>query len=496
MMMVYQERGMSTTANRVRGGRPLLAAGLALAIASCWPAAARADDGSVTEIRDGRGRVVLVVPRQHATVQLRAERVVFVPIFDRRLSKGLPLVVVSAWFELHNPGPATKLKIGFPELRARWVKEYSTIETDYKDRKIVSTRLPTIKQFHAWAGGERLAVKAHPGEGKYRRWFTFSVPLGAGKSVRIHNVYLVRVGAFKHEDSECNEKERYWLDYVLHTGATWSGPIGRGEILLQDHGRLRTLRAFRRLEPTTKDDLHIPLPVVTVYHLVGMKCAGYDLSYFDRRRTVQERDDLGGKWATTSAALALDGDPSTRWTSGPRGRGAWLQVPTDAGRELRGVELTGGELPAGQARSSSVRLACLRGAKAPGSRKRRWALGTFSLPDDGAPRLLTFKRARRCNALRLEVGALHGGKNAPTGLAELRVIYAPPAASGATADRGKGVDRGKGKGKGKGRGEDRGKDRGKGKGKGKDRGKDRGKGKGKGKDRGKGKGRGGGKLKQ
>ena len=82
--------------------------------------------------------------------------------------------------------------------------------------------------------------------GRYRRWFTFGVPMQARKRTSLRVRYVARVGrslrlfltnimAFRFPG--LYTWADYWIDYVLHTGSAWAGPIGKGEVVLYAEGR-------------------------------------------------------------------------------------------------------------------------------------------------------------------------------------------------------------------------------------------------------------------
>lgn len=132
-------------------------------------------------------------------------------------------------FVFHNAGPATDVKIGFPD-------EDSTREDGYGS---------VFQSFQSWVNGRRVKTKLEKGQSD-DFWQTKTVHFNAGQTLRIRDRYRLKT-------SLGNQGYAYTLyaAYTLHTGASWSGTIGTAKIIVTlDHRLARP----KRLAPTSVAD--------------------------------------------------------------------------------------------------------------------------------------------------------------------------------------------------------------------------------------------------
>lgn len=234
------------------------------------PAAPRGVQGNAAGVQflllDDEGEMRHVVPRSGTGVRMVAERVVLIPYLDPTTKRAH--VLVSGRYDLLSKRSHRHFPVGYPEIKGAY--QHSVHSNYLKTIRKLKQRQPTIWQLSASINGRPLTVRAHPGVARYRRWFTFGVSLPARKQVRLRVRYLARVGrslrvyltdmiGFRFPG--LYTWADYWIDYVLHTGSAWDGPIGRGEVLLFTQGQLHTLKRFKNLRPTRKDDLTVRLPL-------------------------------------------------------------------------------------------------------------------------------------------------------------------------------------------------------------------------------------------
>lgn len=388
---------------------------------------ARGDVSHVLVSRaDGRGSGVHAVPLTNHRVRMAAERVVLVPYYYAK--RWQPRMLCHVWYDLVNEGPRARLQVGFPELQALYSasKVSSMTAAERTDQITRSWRLPTIQAFRAWQGSRSFAVRTYPGVGRYRRWFTFGLDLAASKTFRLHNTYLATLGkttsSVDADEDDPREVLAYFLHYVLHTGARWRGAIGRGEVYVYDRGRLRRVRQWTHLEPTTKDDIHLKLGL-TVERArteppeeLGPGVRGYRTAAgtrLDVLRLLQASSTLGGERPDTHVGLVVDGDPETQWVSDKgRARGAYVQLPSDAALPLTGLRIRSGSPGSGRVRPAEVVVRCL-------SAGRRTVVATAKLPDAPGPHEVTLTKPRRCQAVRVEIRSVHGDKGVSVALAEV-----------------------------------------------------------------------------
>jgi len=413
---------------------------LVVATALVRPTPAAGDTGYTFTTRElDTGKVLHVVPRQHPTVRMAAERVVLVPLLLP--GSGIPRMLVHVWYDFDNPGPAQVVSAGFPELAgSRSFNQISgggahTYGQPSDQRDTYKGYLPTIKQFSARIGGKWLKVRPHPGV-TYRRWFTFGLPLPTRGRARLHNQYIASIGrhlqynvgrGFGYPNDELL-KSTYRFHYLLHTGASWKGTIGKGEVLIFARGRLVRVRQFTNLEPTRKDDVYLSLKLGTAQRSDKGNRDVTAVQY--RERFVQQSSLRPGPQVDAVGALAVDGDPQTAWISQQkRAKGAWLQIPTDPGRALKGLQVLAGVRPTGAVRPARLRLFCMRAGTLDISPSWR-VLTTVTLGDTAGPQPITFKPTKGCDAVKLYVMRTHGDAGASVFLAEVTQQYTKAPAPG------------------------------------------------------------------
>jgi hypothetical protein len=401
--------------------------GLALLLAG---RASRGDMATVYWIDDGRGRVAALATRGSTDVAMRAETVVLVPFFEASLDRTGPLLFVNARFALENEGPSVEVQAGFPEAKAR-VRYYSA---DYEERTEKVLHPASILRFDAELDGRPLEVKPAPAGDGYRRWFVFAVPLAARQRAVVRTTYVSRLGltASKGEGEGEYRPVKFEAGYILRTGASWKGPIGEGEVAIW-HGGPRTLRSFRALEPTEKDDLSIPLDLVQqpsrgrpLFHVdYGNTSIAEPAppSRFERASVVLASSSSREGTGLRLGAMALDRDPETAWVDGGArgGAGAWLQIPTHALGRIRGLHLESRSPAPREARAREVRLTCL---DLQGNERSLREEGgpTLELADAPSQRVLLERPVGPCYALRLTVLRTYGLPEAHVKVSEVALI--------------------------------------------------------------------------
>ena len=273
----------------------------------------------------------------------------------------------------------------------------------------------------------RPGIKKKPA--KYRRWFTFGLVLEPRRRVRLHTTYLSGLALARHgrwtEDKEkSGVTTRYFLHYILHTGALWHGVIGRGEIFVYDRGELRLLRRFARLEPTTKDDLSVELDFKSIHWSknwweTGFKGARH-IRWHDWLRLPSASGQLASKRVDTHVGLIVDGDPKTQWVS-PRGKAlsSFVQLPSNHRRRLTRLEVVSGKPCARCVRPSRLELGCV-------TKRGTGPLKRVDLPNTAGPHLVPLPKRSRCNAIRLRIAGVHGDKRASVAIAEVVQRFAKP----------------------------------------------------------------------
>jgi len=131
----------------------------------------------------------------------------------------LPEATVRAVFVFHNDGPATTVKIGFPE---------SGAATGTHNR-----RRTLFGYFRSYLDGQRLKVKREGSldvdeDNSYHVWWTKSVHFGRYQTRVIVDEYQGGIGG--------DTSNHAFFTYVMSTGASWKGAIGKADITVDARG--------------------------------------------------------------------------------------------------------------------------------------------------------------------------------------------------------------------------------------------------------------------
>ncbi len=130
--------------------------------------------------------------------------------------------VVHCSFAFRNTGPATTVRMGFPE------RGHPT--DDHKSPRGFSAFRTTVDGKKARARIEGLDISP---EESWRRWRVKSVPFAANQRRRVEVDYRAPTGG-------SSDASRFF-EYEVSTGASWKGPIGYARVKLHLKGR----RGFR-----------------------------------------------------------------------------------------------------------------------------------------------------------------------------------------------------------------------------------------------------------
>lgn len=118
---------------------------------------------------------------------------------------------VDCTFVLHNTGKATSVLIGFPESGGGAIEVPTT----------------GFQYFRSYVDGKRVQVRVQEPKLRdmgYSRWYLKRVHFGTGQTRVIRNVYRAPLGAISNGEK--------FFHYILVTGASWKGKIGRSDIIV------------------------------------------------------------------------------------------------------------------------------------------------------------------------------------------------------------------------------------------------------------------------
>lgn len=257
-----------------------------------------ADDGYVGVVGSS------VVPMQNDQVTMAAERI-------DALIQGEE-AYVTCIFTFTNVGKAATVLMGFPQLSAP-----------------ESRGAPELLDFTAHVDGNTAPVTfkpqapGSPDTDMYAGWYTFSVPFESGQTRVVRNTYHGIPSGFSNGDKD--------FGYILHTGASWLGPIGQVDVTVRWlHDRDVLPESVRG----TPDGYEVSDHLVH-WHFTNLKpTQDDDISlYF---RPAYGLPHPGGEAAASSGQVVPaaqlpypppffgDGDAATAWRSSGEAAGAWL----------------------------------------------------------------------------------------------------------------------------------------------------------------------------
>lgn len=158
-------------------------------------AAAQANDGGITF--GGSPRLLT----GKTTVSMQSEVV--------RLTVGAEVVTVDCRFIFRNTGSACTVRMGFPDRQRGDAGKFTSFKS-YVDGKLVPTQ---------YVRG------AKDSEEDNDDWHAKTVSFPAHGIRHVRDVYTVPVGSQIVDNGSLSQ-----TFYVLHTGASWRGPIGRTDV--------------------------------------------------------------------------------------------------------------------------------------------------------------------------------------------------------------------------------------------------------------------------
>jgi len=221
--------------------------------------------------------------RGHRSVAMKSEAV--------KIDIQPELITVDCKFVFHNSGPTSTVRVGFPDQGLGAEEPYQGEPLPTKGLKA------TFLTYESYVDGKKVPTKLIPTNDRGLFWHTKNVTFKSKSDCLIHDVYTLKPGAQVTDENGMYQQ----TSYVLHTGASWHGPIGEATITIifapnvisapinlkpvastpnRDISRLKwseqsagtvlyeglcepkleghTLRFFKQnFKPTRKDDIHI-----------------------------------------------------------------------------------------------------------------------------------------------------------------------------------------------------------------------------------------------
>jgi len=153
------------------------------------------------------------------------------------MTVGADDVDVDCRFVFRNDGPACTVRMGFPD-SGRGGSDPSEIESE-TGRKSNGT----FRSFTSYVDGKRVSTTIdRDGESKGNLWHVKVVHFNRGQTVNVRDVYRTIVSS-QVNVSPGYQGGNFSTFYVLRTGASWAGKIGRAEVVV--HMKRPGARAVR-----------------------------------------------------------------------------------------------------------------------------------------------------------------------------------------------------------------------------------------------------------
>jgi hypothetical protein len=155
----------------------------------------------------------------HPSVQMTSEHI-RLTVEDRQ-------VRVDCDFVFTNHGSGCVVRMGFPDVGI------GAHDPD-EETEIPMAQPPhtTFTSFRSYVDGRLVTTKLIRADTEGHYWHTKSVRFPAHSVVHIRDVYTQRVGGGITEDGKGSAEQ---VGYIVHTGASWHGPIGHTQIDVTFH---------------------------------------------------------------------------------------------------------------------------------------------------------------------------------------------------------------------------------------------------------------------
>lgn len=219
-----------------------------------------------------------------------------------RITVGAETVTVDCRFTFTNHGPACTVRMGFPD------QGFGAYDPDEEGGEEVMKTPPktTFTSFRSYVEGKPVAARLIRADKPGAYWHTKTVRFPAQGIVHIRDLYTQRIsgGIVTTPKGEGSVKQ---VAYVLHTGASWHGSIGRTEVIVTFHDAkltapLKPVPLARVSRSHNARDLRAPLssPGIVVWRgPCPPTVAGRTLRFVRENWHPKERDDIELTYAYT-----------------------------------------------------------------------------------------------------------------------------------------------------------------------------------------------------
>lgn len=200
---------------------------------SCFPNTAKANDAMIV---GGTGGTVYAISNSDVEME---EEIIDITVMNGRS-------YVSCQFFFHNTGDGTSLLMGFPTGHRSEEPE----DEDYEGPE--DEYVTELNRFRTFIHGRKVPVEIKDGlkpEGNnkdelyFPQWYTWKVTFAANERVKIVNKYwMTNTSSLSYDWEEIN--------YILRSGATWRGTIGKVTVRMKFRGYNAAGIDFREMQPS------------------------------------------------------------------------------------------------------------------------------------------------------------------------------------------------------------------------------------------------------
>jgi hypothetical protein len=181
------------------------------------PLAASANDGGIN--RGGSPKLLA----HHPSVRMENE-VIHLDIYAKTMR-------VACDFTFVNHGNTCRVRMGFPD---QGVGAFDPDEEGGDDVMETPPRT-TFDSFESSVNGRPVATKLIRADKPGEYWHTKTVTFAAGQRVQIRDVYSCAISGYVASKGSYSN-----VGYIVHTGSSWHGTIGRTTIVVRFHQANRT----------------------------------------------------------------------------------------------------------------------------------------------------------------------------------------------------------------------------------------------------------------
>ncbi len=220
--------------------------------------------------------------KSHATVSMKSE-VIKIDVHDKKIA-------VDCYFVFHNDGPACTVRMGFPDQGLGAAEPYQGEEVP-KGPGLHATFLT----YDSYVDGKKVPTTLLPTNDRSLYWHAKTVRFKAQGDTIIRDVYTLPPGA-QVTSGNGMYMQTY---YVLHTGASWHGPIEKAEISVKFAPdavavpiRVQSLKALPGHDLAHLDWTKLPKGTVVYEGLTEAKQDGQTLKFVRTNFRPTVKDDI------------------------------------------------------------------------------------------------------------------------------------------------------------------------------------------------------------